>query len=321
MGDHLDTLLVTPADGDVRLGVTDLYAFQKPGDPARTVLILDCAPFLADASSGFHPEATYQINVDTDGDAVADIAFNVTFSQSDAGSQVATVRRTSGAEAGSPDGAGEVIVDRAPVSFGREPAVTDAGDYRFFAGVRREPFFADFEGVQHDMQFTGSDYFAGKNVLAIALELPNTVLGPQPGVGLWARTIARHNGSAVQVDRIGSPGLNIGFNQGEDMNAHNAIEPSQDREHFFEKFVATLRASGYPAEEARAIAGTLLPDVLHYDYSTEASFPNGRRLTDDVVDAGLALLTRGQVTTDRAGPHNDYLPDFPHLGPPNQPGA
>ncbi len=317
MGDHLDTLLVTPLDDDVRLGVTDLYAFQKPDDRARSVLILDCAPFLADPSSGFHPEATYQINVDTDADTIADIAFDVTFSGSGGGTQVATVRRTSGAGASSGDGAGEVIVDAAPVSLGREPAVTDSGDYRFFAGVRSDPFFADFEGLQNNLQFTGSDYFAGKNVLAIALELPNAALGPEPRVALWARTIVARDGSAVQVDRIGSPGLNIGFNQGEDMSAHNAIEPSHDRERFLDAFVATLERSGYQREEARATATTLLPDVLHYDYSEPASFPNGRRLTDDVVDAGLALLTHGQVTTDLTGPHSDYLPHFPYLGPPN----
>ncbi len=317
MGDHLDTLLVTPVDDDVRLGVTDLYAFQKPDDPARTTLILDCAPFLADPGSGFHPDGTYQINVDSDGDAVADVAFNVTFTDRDGGSQTATVRRASGAEARNGDGGGEVIVDRAPVSFEREPAITASGDYRFFAGVRSDPFFADFEGVQNDLRFTGSDYFAGKNVLAIALEVPNTVLGPQPQVALWARTILRRDGSAVQVDRIGSPGLNIAFNQGEDMTAHNVIEPSQDRERFLDTFVATLQRSGYPAEEARAVADAVLPDVLHYDYAKEAAFPNGRRLTDDVVDAGLALLTHGQVTTDLTGPHDDYLPEFPYLGPPN----
>jgi len=317
MGDHLDTLLVTPADDDVRLGVTDLYAFQKPDDPARTTLILDCAPFIDDPTAGFHPNATYQINVDTDGDAVADIAFNITFADPDGQSQVATVRRASGADARSHDLAGELIVDRAPVSFERDAAVTASGDYRFFAGVRSDPFFGDFEGLQNNLAFTGSDYFAGKNVLAIALELPNAVLAPQPQVALWARTIVRRNGSAVQVDRIGSPGLNIGFNRGEDMSAHNAIEPSQDKGRFLDRFVATLEASGYSAEEARAIAGTVLPDVLHYDYSKEASFPNGRRLTDDVVDAGLVLLTRGQVTTDLTGPHDDYLPDFPYLGPPN----
>lgn len=51
-----------------------------------------------------------------------------------------------------------------------------------------------------------------------------------------------------------------------------------------------------------------------YDHSQPAGFPNGRRLEDDVVDGGIALLTRGQVTSDLVAPHDDYLADFPHLG-------
>jgi Domain of unknown function (DUF4331) len=55
-----------PAD-DPRLDLTDLFAFPAPGDPTRTVLILNSNTFgIADA---FHPDAVYRINVDNDGDA------------------------------------------------------------------------------------------------------------------------------------------------------------------------------------------------------------------------------------------------------------
>ncbi len=122
----------------------------------------------------------------------------------------------------------------------------------------------------------------------------------------------------MQVDRIGSPGINIGFNEGEDMAAHNVLEPSEDRARFFHSFVANLQhRSGYSAEEAAGIAEQLLPDLLRYDYSAPAGFPNGRTPTDDVVDPALALLTRGEVTTDLVGPHTDLSTDFPYLGRPN----
>ena len=75
---------------------------------------------------------------------------------------------------------------------------------------------------------------------------------------------------------------------------------------------------GYPDEETKAVAEQLLPDLLHYDPSQPVGFPNGRRLQDDVVDAGVALITRGQVTGDQVGPHEDYLDHFPYLGPPNR---
>ena len=66
------------------------------------------------------------------------------------------------------------------------------------------------------------------------------------------------------------------------------------------------------------MAGTLLPDILSYDPTRPASFPNnGRTLTDDAADAFLAVLTNGKVTGDKVGPHIDLLAEFPYLGPPH----
>ena len=63
------------------------------------------------------------------------------------------------------------------------------------------------------------------------------------------------------------------------------------------------------------MAETLLPDLLRYDPTRPASFPdNGRTLTDDVSDAFLAILTNGKVTEDKVGPHGDLLDEFPYLG-------
>jgi hypothetical protein len=73
----------------------------------------------------------------------------------------------------------------------------------------------------------------------------------------------------------------------------------------------------YPTAEARGVAGTMLPEMLPYDPTCPASFPdNGRTLTDDTVDAFLAILTNGKVTGDKVGPHADLLAEFPYLGPP-----
>jgi len=66
------------------------------------------------------------------------------------------------------------------------------------------------------------------------------------------------------------------------------------------------------------VAAKLLPDLLRYDPTRPASFPdNGRALNDDVSDLFLAILTNGKVTGDRVGPHNDLLNEFPYLGPPH----
>jgi hypothetical protein len=50
--------------------------------------------------------------------------------------------------------------------------------------------------------------------------------------------------------------------------------------------------------------GTLLPDILPYDSSRPASFPdNGRTLTDDAFDFFMRVLTNGKVNGDNVGPH------------------
>ena len=44
----------------------------------------------------FAPEALYELKIDTDGDAVADIAYRVRFSSSAGGAQTATLHRIEG---------------------------------------------------------------------------------------------------------------------------------------------------------------------------------------------------------------------------------
>src|SRR5258705_125381 len=204
--------------GDARLDLTDLYAFPKPGGADSSILIRNVHPpaFVNPQGSPprepFAPEALYEIKIDTNDDAVADIAYRVRFSPSADGPQTATVRRVEGAQAAETGDSGQVLIEAAPVSTGRDARVTEAGRYRFFAGWRSDPFFFD-----------------------------------------------------------------------------------------------------------RRVAGTLLPDILSYAPSRPASFPgNGRTLTDDAADAFLAVLTNGQVTGDKVGPHVDLLTEFPYLGPPHK---
>ena len=59
----------------------------------------------------------------------------------------------------------------------RESQIATSGDYRLFAGWRSDPFFFDLDGVQNNMQFTGNDFFADKDVCSIALEIPIDEIG------------------------------------------------------------------------------------------------------------------------------------------------
>src|SRR5712671_7005351 len=102
--------------GDARIDITDLYAFPKPGDPSRSIVIMDVHPSFGVNPPGpttaepFAPEALYELKIDTDGDAVADIAYRVRFSSSAGGAQTATLRRVVGAQAAGMGDSGQVII-------------------------------------------------------------------------------------------------------------------------------------------------------------------------------------------------------------------
>jgi hypothetical protein len=309
--------------GDARLDFTDLYAFPKPGDASESILIMNVHP-----SSGVNPpgpttdepfatEAVYELRIDTNGDAIADIAYRVRFSSDKSGAQTATLRRVEGEQVAGMDDGGKTIAEGALVSRGRDAHVIEAGDYRFFAGWRGDPFFFDVNGALNSLQFTGDDYFADKDVCSIVLEVPNSALGGGK-VGLWARTLDGASGKWVQADR-GARSNQTPFLAGEQNAAYLAAEPADDAR-FIPVFAHALEhAGGYTPTEATRVAGTLLPDVLHYDPTRPAVYPdNGRALTDDVVDFFLPLLSNGKVTEDKVGPHKDLLTVFPYVGPPHK---
>ena len=66
---------------------------------------------------------------------------------------------------------GETIIEHAPVSFTKEARITTEGEYRFYVGLRSEPFFADPSGFFNDFQWSGQDFWVGKNVFSIALDI------------------------------------------------------------------------------------------------------------------------------------------------------
>jgi hypothetical protein len=309
--------------GDARLDLTDVYAFPKPADAGKSILIMNVHPSASvnppgfTAADPFAPDALYELKIDTDGDAVADIAYRVRFSASERGKQTATLRRVEGIQAARTGDGGQAIVEGAPVSMGREARVTDTGDYRFFAGWRSDPFFFDTQGALNNLQFTGDDFFADKDVCSIAIEVPNSELGGQ-NLGIWARTLDNVGGKWIQADRGARPQQAV-FLTGAENADYLAGEPADDAR-FVAVFAHSLQhAGGYTPQDANLVAGRLLPDILPYDPRRPACFPNnGRTLTDDAVDVFLAILTNGKVTGDRVGPHGDLLGEFPHLGPPHK---
>jgi Domain of unknown function (DUF4331) len=322
MSNHFSAANLQHPGDDARLDLTDLFVFTAPDNPGRTVLIMNSNPFTK--GNGFHPDAVYRFNIDTDGDSLADVAFSFTFSELTDGRQTATAYYAAGTEAQTREPRGDVLIEAAGVGFGATATPVQAGPCRLFTGKRSDPFFADADGVLHwlidgatgNFQWTGSDTFAGANILSIALEAPNDMLGPGP-IGTWTTISLRRDGTLVPMDRGGNPSFNPILNPNDIKDEFNSTDPADDVKDYLQPLSEALQRHGYPPDEATAAARTLLPDILHYDRTRPAHYPNGRVMTDDVFSTRMIFMTHGQATPQPVGPHDDLLAHFPYLGPPN----
>jgi len=313
-----------PGD-DRRLDFTDLFVFSSSEDPDKTVIIIDSNPTSAPppipapvTGPEFYPGAVYRINIDTDVDAHADIAFTFTFSEYQDGVQTGTAWYATGAQARQPGPAGEVLAEAIPVSFDGTALPVQAGRIRLSAGLHSDPFFADVEGALHGFAWTGHDDFADNNVDSIVLEVPSQMLGGGV-IGVWA-SISRYreDGTLEQLDRGGNPTINPFINPDGQKNLFNSRQPADDVANYLEPWTKILEgAGGYSPEAARAAALQVLPDILHYDRTRPATYPNGRVPTDDVYSLRFAWLTNGKVPPSGLKPHDDLLAHFPYVGPPN----
>jgi hypothetical protein len=313
-------------NGDPRLDFCDLYAFPKPGDGGKTILVMnvhpsstvtvdrspDAKPTELTTAYPFDPDAIYEFMIDTDEDSVADVRYRLTFSPLTEAGQTGTLRRIT-----SLDGDGEVIIDGAQVSVNEATEISQGPDHRLFVGWRSDPFFFDPPSAFNGFDFSASkDFFADKDVCSIVLELPNTALGGGK-VAIWARTMARVNGSWVQVDR-GALAAQSVFLTNDRRDDYMAAEPADDAD-FIPVFAHSLEHLGeFTHKEAHRVAKGLLPDTLRYDPSRPAAYPqNGRTLTDDIMGPFLAIITNGRVKTHGLGHHDDFLSEFPYLGAPH----
>ena len=353
--DHLDA---PAAKADHRVDITDLYAFRSSSTMTTLVLNVDGLLTPTDTkTASFRPNALYEIKVDRNRDGVADLAYRVRFSAPTAladgtRSQTYIVRRATGAAAVSNVWNGTIVAMGRTTPYHHGVRIASMiGGGQAFAGARDDPFFFDLPGFVNFKQkllegstnlstllggFTGTDSFAGTNVLSIALQVPNAKLGGTGAtVALFATTSTPQNGGWRQIDRVGRPAINTVFNglilpsssdyNGLEKDAFNNQRPSADRATTTDNVTTVLDAIGnvltansapaYSPAEVSAIAGVLLPDELTIKLGSSAPFAtgsslatlslNGRRLGDDVIDAEFALLTNFVITTGDGVGHND----------------
>ena len=331
--DHKEAPLVDeflPAD------IADLYAFLNPQDDSELVVAMTVNPFSIPAEAGafnFSPRLRYQIQFDNDGDAVVDAAISVRF-QAD---QSFT--------ASFPDGT--VISGQATAptlnEAANEPLIYTQDGNRIFAGPRDDPFFFDFVGFARVLAgtgtFSGTDTFAGFNVSAIVASIPvASVSNGGNIVNIWATTeeggnlpfknkTQVRNQSLIperflwrQIDRMANPGVATALIPSGLKDAYNRGRPDRDGQDFAGSIVATLQALGTNDENIGILASVAVPDLLTIDVSAPSGFPNGRALTDDVIDTLFFFIFNQVAVGDGVtGNDTDFLDTFPYLAPPWQP--
>jgi len=343
--DHLDAPGLTPPGGDVRLDLTDIYAFRAAR--GRTALVLNVNGFSkagqqATFATGVPSVAatkrvSYNLRIDNNGDARQNVVLAVTFGNPNKqGVQKLQIRRN-----------GSVILNGKTSAFGKV-VVNEGKGVRAFAGMRDDPFFFDLDGFlnilssQPGKSFLGctsprSDKFAGSNVSSIVLELNRSLLTRRGSskIGVWATT----NQGGAQVDRMGRPAIATVFipnNPFEPVgsepslkNTYNHSLPSEDRAQFRGEVVDTLTLlyslndsagddKSDDASKINQLADVLLPDILTFDTNSSAGFLNGRRPVDDVIDAELGLVTEGAAKTDCVSANDKPFPGgFPYLAGPS----
>ncbi len=341
--DHLDAPSLTSPGGDGALDIADVFVFEGENS-SNTALVMTTNPAAGALSSqAFATDALYQLKIDIDGDAVADMSAQASFI-GDAPNQEVVFTWATGADAES-----NAVGTNAIAGGGVNEVLSVSVGGQAFAGLRSDPFFFDLGGFLGTVEGNGprqlndgdeSDFFAELNVNAIVIELPDTVLGTN--IAVWATT----HRDGVQIDRMGRPAINTVVNSPgpivgapvENKNVFNGAKPEDDVVNFTQATVAALQAyssldteGAYSDEAAGALAAVLLPDVVTYDTSTSAAGPlNGRALVDDVIDIELGIVTGGDplglfadrdadgaINTDGIGPHTDYLGEFPYLGVPH----
>jgi len=292
-----------------------VYAFQSPSNPANTVLVMGVNPLAGVLNDGtFNTDASYEFKIDSDGDAKEDLTYRVTFAPlKDSSGQKVTLRQVPA------KGGGSILAKGTT-----DQSISIPGGGWITAGVFDDPFFFDLTGFLNlNFCAPGTNFFNGLNISAIVLEVPSSWLGSN-NVGVWAQTVL----DKQQIDRMGRPAINTVFipnnvfepagSEPSQRNHFNAGKPRNDQRDFRGEVVDTLEIFyGAGSPTAQALADFLLPDVLTVDTSSSAGFPNGRGLSDDVIDIELGLVTNGAVTSDCVGNDSAFTTSFPYLAPKN----
>lgn len=388
------TLLLTPApDGsaadhgdapfvanDRGADIADAYIFRDPADNSRLVIAATINGFIVPNEmvnfGVFDENLRYRFEIENTGDPRPDMFIDVTFTPKQTAStqvQTATVAFSTGQTFTAPG----TVPNLNPTP--PDPVITTnaATGVRFFAGVADDPFNFDITGFARwrDAQVAcgptfaaactaaaranfqrGRDSFAGYNILAIVMSVPEALVrgqGNTVGLNFVAQrrsnqTVAKRSASSgnrvtgfgrwVTVDRMATPAVNVAlvpFSRKDEFNSGTTLDDANGR--FAGSIVATLQSLGTNQTNIGILAQVAVArgDFVRVDLNIPnanvgqpdangnrdaAGFPNGRRFGDDVVDTLLFFMNNQQPLSDNVNlPDVPYRAAFPYIAPPHQP--
>jgi hypothetical protein len=339
MSHHFDTRL---AKEDPSLNICDFYLFE--GAPGITVMAMTVNPDVGlSASDTLHPEGIYAFRFDLDGDAREEVAFKFRFGEPHHGDsdehmhiQKFQVRRATGEES-TLGTEGELLIE------GETGKVGGKTDVRVYVGTAPELFAGDAFALHtflvafyKDHRYDGDaflhrqNFFAGRNLTAIVLEVPNRLIG-EGKVRAWATISLYGHAPEMRVSRWGLPLMtHLFFNDpaAQDMKEQfNTSVPSEDMDRFSkpiaeftEKMTTYAGSAADPSEYAKQIVSRLCPVTLPYELGTPAMFSqdgfNGRPLGDDVMDVMLTLASNRSISDGVAPDLTRIRKEFPYYGDP-----
>lgn len=293
---------------DGQLDLCDLYVFASPEDSARTVMIVTMNPYAGlIGASTFASKATFTVNVDldADGDAADSHTFTFLDPATDGSQSYSVAHKGRGGKYKAKGTTGALL--------------TAPNGTKIRCGMFDDPAFVDLDGMRAGLTFSqgGSrNFFAGRNVLGIVIDIGNGEFGATSGLRVWA-TAAR---GKKQVDRVGQPCAAWLLTLAPRRDAFNAGRVTDDIRNFRQDYysrVVTLRNANTTG--VNEVVDSLLPDVLPFTPGDTRGFAdrNGRRLDDDAVDLMLQFLTGDGARTDHVANDSTFPQTFPFLAPAN----
>lgn len=190
--DHIDAPGVTGTASDI----TDLYVFRGQ-DTNNLVFVANTQGLLSPGATGaakFDANTLIEFNIDNDADNVEDLVIQCMY---DAGTNKMKVY---GPIAPSEKGMrskveGMLTAEVDVTTYGSSANIATQNGIKLFAGPRDDPFFFDLNqykkilgGTATSFNSTGTDAFAGTNVLSIVVEVPKSKIGGSGSINVWVES-------------------------------------------------------------------------------------------------------------------------------------